>query len=152
MDPTGSDTIELRRARLTDAIELLPLTDQLGYPVEPQVLRGRLEQLVNDPKHFILIAGSDGSAIGWIHVEYRLSLEAGEKCEIIGLVVDDMERRKGIGSRLVAAAIEWASSLKLPLVVRSNIKRGEAHGFYEALGFDRQKSQHVYALRPDRCA
>lgn len=138
----------IRKAKATDAEALLPLNEQLGYPVELPELRQRLELLIDDPRHFILIAERKGIPIGWIHVERRLSLEGGAKCEIDGLVVDEAHRGKGIGSKLVAAAIEWASDQQLPLVVRSNIKREEAHGFYTALGFDRQKSQHVYVKRP----
>jgi GNAT superfamily N-acetyltransferase len=87
---------------------------------------------------------------GWIAAERRLSLEAGERVEITGLVVDGSIRRGGVGRALVAAAEAWASEQGLDVVVvRSNVLRQASHPFYEGLGYVRQKSQHVYARHLD---
>ena len=32
-----------------------------------------------------------------------------------------------------------------PIVVRSNVVRPESHPFYEKIGYERKKTQHVYA-------
>ena len=72
-------------------------------------------------------------------------LESGERVEIVGLVVDEIARRKGIGRALVSAVESWAASKGLSAVfVRSNISRGEAHEFYAGVGFARTKTQHAY--------
>ena len=96
-----------------------------------------------------LVAEDNGAVVG--HAVATRGDVAGHPALGLGPVSVRPDRQgTGIGSRLVAAAIEWASDQQLPLVVRSNIKREEAHAFYTALGFDRQKSQHVYVKRLDR--
>ena len=75
-------------------------------------------------------------------------LETGERVEIVGLVVDDAARRRGIGQLLVDAALDWAREIGIgEVIVRSNVARGESHPFYEGAGFERIKTQHVYLKR-----
>ena len=107
--------IEVRRARLEDAHALAVLSSQLGYPVSSSVL-----------------------------TEQRY-LEASTRCELLGLVVDLEHRRRGVGQQLVAAMERWALGRGLTEIsVRSNVVRAESHPFYERLGYQRTKTQHVY--------
>ncbi len=106
----------------------------------------RLSTLLDDPKHRVLVAQSQDSALlGWIAAEQRISLESGARAEITGLVVCPRTRRKGVGKLLVAATEQWASARGLSLVcVRSNTVRSESHGFCPKIGYRHVKSQHVY--------
>lgn len=84
--------------------------------------------------------------IGWMHVEHRTSIEGGERAELMGLVVAADARRARVGERLVRAAETWAADRGLAeLTVRSNTARKASHPFYEALGYERRKTQQVYA-------
>ena len=75
-------------------------------------------------------------------------LEMGERVEIVGLVVDSVARRSGVGRALVAAAEHWARSRGIDEVfVRSNVVRPESHPFYERIGYLLSKTQHVYRKR-----
>jgi GNAT superfamily N-acetyltransferase len=66
----------------------------------------------------------------------------------MGLVVDGAARRRGTGRALVDAAEQWAQSQGLAtLTVRSNVTRQLSHPFYEALGYVREKTQHLYRKR-----
>jgi GNAT superfamily N-acetyltransferase len=66
----------------------------------------------------------------------------------MGLVVDSSVRRRGTGRVLVDAAEQWAESQGLAaLTIRSNVSRELSHPFYEALGYVREKTQHVYRKR-----
>lgn len=136
----------IRAAALADAAEIARLSAQLGYPAEVAVFAGRLERILPLPTHAVLVCeGEYGRLAGFIGLEQRLTLEAGDKAEVVGLVVDAGARRGGIGRALVAAAEDWARSRGLhELFLRSNIVRPEAHAFYPALGFERSKTQHVY--------
>jgi hypothetical protein len=50
--------------------------------------------------------------------------------------------------RLLAAEDQWAFARGLGEVsVRSAVSRAESHPFYEQLGYERVKSQHVYRKR-----
>lgn len=83
--------------------------------------------------------------MGWVHAFVKYSIDAGPRAEIGGLVVDESHRGLGLGKLLMGEAEEWARSRKLEGVyLRSNVLRQSAHGFYEAIGFRRIKSQHCF--------
>jgi GNAT superfamily N-acetyltransferase len=89
-----------------------------------------------------------GQVVRWIHGAEHVLVESGARCEILGLVVDETARRGGIGRQLVDAVERWALARGLPEVsVRSAVSRAESHPFYEQLGYERVKSQHVYRKR-----
>jgi GNAT superfamily N-acetyltransferase len=105
----------------------------------------RLAVLLADERHYVAIAASSDLVLGWMHVEHRFSLEGGDRAELMGLVVDSSARRRGFGREPVAVAENWAVSRGLSsLTVRSNAARELSHPFYEALGYSREKTQHVY--------
>jgi GNAT superfamily N-acetyltransferase len=138
-----------RPARAGDAAEVARLAGELGYPVDAQAMGTRLDTLMGDPRQSVHVVDSEGGRLaGWISAERRLSLEAGERVEITGLVVDGATRRGGVGRALVEAAESWAREQGIDrMVVRSNVQRQASHPFYETLGYVRQKSQHVYGRR-----
>jgi ribosomal protein S18 acetylase RimI-like enzyme len=148
-DPMPEIVPEVRRATMADAAEIARLADQLGYPAAPDETKRRLEVLLESARHHIAVVDApDGRLAGWIQVEQALSLEGGDRAEIMGLVVDVAARRRGIGAALVAEAERRAATLGLGIVcVRSNVTRELSHPFYERLGYVREKTQHVYRKR-----
>jgi GNAT superfamily N-acetyltransferase len=139
---------EIRRAQTSDAAEMARLSGELGYPMPADEMGTRLGRLLGDARHFIAVAHDGDRLLGWMHVEHRTSLEAGDRAELMGLVVDGSVRRRGTGRVLVEAAEQWALSRGLAAqTVRSNVKRELSHPFYEALGYVREKTQHVYRKR-----
>jgi GNAT superfamily N-acetyltransferase len=140
----------LRAAGIEDAAEIARLAGELGYPVSPSDMAARLAALLPQPWQRVTVADGGAALLGWIAAERRLTLESGERVEIVGLVVGAAARRGGIGRRLVADAEEWARRQGFDaIVVRSNVARELSHPFYERLGYVRRKTQHVYlkALR-----
>jgi len=135
----------LRRARADDGAEMARLSAQLGYPLSVAEMTRRLTVLSTNERHYVAVAAVGERLLGWMHVEHRSSLEGGERAELMGLVVDSGARRLGLGRALVDAAEKWARDRGLPsLTVRSNAARELSHPFYEALGYTREKTQHVY--------
>ena len=125
--------IEVCEAVVENAAEISRLTNELGYMVDEEKTKEWLSFLLRSENHCVLIAlNSSKSVCGWIVIEKRISLEAGLKAEITGLIVGEEYRRYGIGQKLVSAAISWAKILKLTkVVVRSNVQREESHVFYQ---------------------
>ena len=135
----------IRAARLSDSARIAVLTGQLGYPSDESEIRTRLTTLGARDDHAFYVAEVDGEVAGWIGVRTDLSLEGGAYAEIIGLVVDERWRSKGLGEDLVRAAETWARDRgATKLRVRSNVIRERAHKFYERLGYTITKRQVVF--------
>jgi len=138
--------IVIRQAQIDNCVAITKLTLELGYLVTEENIKEWLDYLLKSENHMVLLAQDEcGQTCGWIVMEKRISLEAGFKAEITGLVVGTEWRRLGIGKELVAAAESWAIESGLSrIVVRSNIKRKESHVFYNNIGFSLVKSAHNY--------
>lgn len=138
----------IRDATLADTTEIARLSAQLGYPADVAAFEARLRRLLDSPLHAVLVAAGGTGLAGLIGLEHRITLESGERVEIVALVVDIAARRSGVGRALVAVAERWARERGLDtLFLRSNVVRPEAHAFYPDLGFARTKTQHVYGKR-----
>ncbi|MEP6688103.1 MAG: GNAT family N-acetyltransferase [Gemmatimonadales bacterium] len=89
--------------------------------------------------------------MGWLHGAEQELLESGRRCEILGLVVDEAHRSRGVGRRLVEQIEAWAAARGLErMTVRSSVARLDSHPFYEPLGYEWAKTQHAYRKRLGR--
>jgi GNAT superfamily N-acetyltransferase len=129
-----------------DAEAVAALAGELGYPSTAEQIRSRLEWLLGRDGHAVFAAEVDGRVVGWSHVHETRPLESEPFAELAGLVVAAGHRGTGIGKALVEAAVRWAAARRLAtLRVRSNVIRTDAHRFYAARGFERLKTQAVFA-------
>jgi GNAT superfamily N-acetyltransferase len=136
----------VREMTAADAAAVAGLTAQLGYPSSEIDIRRRYE-LIKDRADACLLVASDINSVvvGWTHVQSLCALEADLRAEIWGLVVADSVRGLGVGRLLVEAAEDWAMKRGLEVMgVRSNILRGDAHAFYEHLGYELVKTQKAF--------
>lgn len=135
----------IRDADPSDAAEIARLAAELGYSTNAEEIVGRLDRIVDRRKQVVLVAVSEEKFAGWVQAQASEVLESGFRVEIVGLIVDESYRRRGVGRRLVEEAERWALEIGAPaIVVRSNSKRVESHSFYPALGFSSSKTQVVY--------
>lgn len=142
-------TSPIRVARRSDVPALVLLSAELGYPVDVDEMARRFIGVADRADQAVLVAEVDETVVGWIHIAERRLLVASRQAEIMGLVVHDEARGRGLGRALVLAAERWAALRGLTtVVVRSNVVRPESHPFYERLGYERYKSQHVYRKKP----
>ncbi|MEJ2479251.1 MAG: GNAT family N-acetyltransferase [Acidihalobacter sp.] len=140
-----SDTV-VRSARRDDAEALAELSTQLGYPSDAESMRQRLDAALSSPEHMIYVCCIDSELAAWIHVMRTVHLESGFGVEIAGLIVSQRRRGQGLGTQLVRDAMSWAKSQGFErLRVRSRAERVGAHAFYQGLGFEQEKLQHVFA-------
>jgi GNAT superfamily N-acetyltransferase len=137
---------KLRAAKPADAEAIAHLTRELGYPAEIKTIRERLRRLLGrDDQRVIVAELPKGGVCGWIQAHSSVAVESGLRVEIVGLVVSEGMRRRGVGRSLVALAETWAAEISADtVVVRSNEKRVESRVFYPSLGFLPAKTQVVY--------
>jgi GNAT superfamily N-acetyltransferase len=136
----------IRRAQPHDVPFLAVLSTQLGYPTTDSQLKARLETILELDHHAIYVAvDREGDILGWIHLFERPLLIQAAGAELGGLVVEDNYRGMGIGKALLLAAEEWTESRGMSLLlIRSNIKRTAAHGFYQAAGYELMKTSYTF--------
>ena len=131
--------------RLEDGPRLAGLSTQLGYPMSAGEAEARLAAIAGHPDHALLVAEVDGRVAGWVQVSLPRIFESPVHGEIVGLIVDEELRSRGIGRSLLAAAETWAREKGCgALRVRSNVIRHEAHTFYRRGGYREIKTQRVF--------
>jgi GNAT superfamily N-acetyltransferase len=137
---------KVRAATPDDAKAIALLSRELGYPADARSTRERLGKILGRDDHRMVVAVSpDGSVCGWLQAQCNVVMESGLRVEIVGLVVSEKMRRKGVGRSLVSQAETWAAEMSAEtIVVRSNTKRVESHVFYPSLGYLPSKTQVVY--------
>jgi len=137
---------KVRAATPDDAKAIALLSRELGYPAASRSTRERLGKILGRDDHRMVVAVSpDGAVCGWLQAQCNVVMESGLRVEIVGLVVSEKMRRKGVGRSLVSQAETWAAEMSAEtIVVRSNTKRVESHVFYPSLGYLPSKTQVVY--------
>ena len=142
---------KVRAAKLGDAASVARLSRELGYPAEVKAVRERLRRILGrDDQRVVVAETRGGSLCGWLQAHSSLAVESGLRVEIVGLIVSETMRRRGVGRCLVSLAETWAKEISAEtIVVRSNAKRVESHAFYPSLGYLPFKTQVVYRKRTD---
>jgi GNAT superfamily N-acetyltransferase len=138
-------SLKIRRARLRDAERLAELSGQLGYPASRKDMMQRMKRMRPAGQHAIFVAESQRVVTGWLHVSVTPLLEMPLRAEVNGLVVDEIERSRGAGARLLACAERWAAAQGCKsMSVRSNVIRDRAHAFYLRKGYEHYKTQKAF--------
>jgi GNAT superfamily N-acetyltransferase len=142
---------KVRAATTSDARSIAVLSGSLGYPAEAGTVRERLRRiLARDDQRVVVAELPRGGICGWLQAHCSEAVESGFRVEIVGLIVADGMRRRGVGRSLVARAETWAREISAEtVVVRSNATRLESHAFYPSLGYMPSKTQVVYRKRAE---
>lgn len=137
--------MNIRMMETRDVDRVAGLLTELGYPSTPQQIARRFTRIDGRADQALLVADDGRAVVGWMHVGTHPYLESDESAEILGLVVADGQRSRGVGTALVRAAEKWAVEHGCEAIrVRSRITRDRAHAFYERGGFERIKTQHCF--------
>lgn len=139
----------IRPATVDDAKAMVPLAHDLGFKGAEADFSHNLRTALSDPGVSVYVAESGQElVVGWAAAEQRNILQMGRSLEVTALVVAPVLRGRGVGRALMAAIESDALTARLPVVrLRSSVARTEAHAFYEAVGYEVQKTQHCFIKR-----
>ncbi len=140
--------IILRPIEKRDAAEVARLSGQFGYPVTKEEMHMRLSEMLTSSTDWLWVAESNGQVVAWMQATAMARLESGRFLEITGFVVEETQRSGGIGGKMLALVTDFGKENGFErLVVRSNVIRNRAHGFYLKNGFEEKKQQKVFEKR-----
>jgi GNAT superfamily N-acetyltransferase len=138
--------ITTRPATPADASAIAGLLTQLGYPTTADEARTRLDAIAGAaPLDRVIVAELDGGVVAVMTLHLVPELHRPRpNGRVTALVVDAAARGRGIGREMMATAerifrAEGAGILELT----SNMRRLDAHRFYERLGY--QKTSFRFA-------
>jgi N-acetylglutamate synthase-like GNAT family acetyltransferase len=131
-------SVTIRDADVDDAEPVASLVAQLGYPASAETIRERLLRLAESEVDRFVVAERDGAVVGLagLHVSHTIEYD-GPAAKLSAIVVEETERRRGIGEALVAELEREARSRGCCLIFLTTAeRRGGAHAFYRRVGFE----------------
>ena len=136
----------LRNITIFDAQEIQSISNfELGYDVNLDIVKKQIIKLTNDNKHNIIIGFENEQTrkiIGFVHAELYESLYMDTGLNILGLAVDSNFQGQGIGKKLMSAIEDYALKNNISYIrLNSNVRRIDAHKFYESIGYVCDKTQ-----------
>ena len=140
--------MEIRAAIIDDltAVVRMLADDFLGQqrerfevPVPDSYVRA-FNEIDSDPNNELIVAALNGQILGTLQLTFAPSIshQGGKRCTVESVRVDEKFRGRGIGRKLMLWAIERAREkgcISMPLTTHRD--RGDAHRFYESLGFSK---------------
>jgi GNAT superfamily N-acetyltransferase len=140
------ESVQVRKARLSDAGRIAVLSGQLGYPTTVREMSVRLRSTLKSKNSACFVGETkQAGVIGWVHVSITPLLEVEKRAELNGLVVDEKVRSRGAGALLLEIGENWARKRGCAgMSVRSNVIRDRAHLFYLRQGYEHYKTQKAF--------
>lgn len=135
--PADSDAVAALAHRLEEGVAKWRDEAAVAAAVREWV-RGSMEK-VDREDHAVFVADAEGAVVGFISVGEQRHWSGAIDAGIGELVVAIEHSGRGVGRRLVDAAIEWARERALERVTLSTGAANQnARSFYRALGFDEE--------------
>jgi len=142
-------TTNIRTARLEDAAELARLFTELGHAATEAEIRARWSTWQANGNIGLVIEGASGGAlIAAATLHQTIVLHRPKPIgRISALIVDARHRGTGLGRALVSAAEQMFAEAGCGMVeVTSNMRRKDAHAFYQHLGYELTSARFVKTL------
>ena len=139
--------ITIREMTADDVKAVNVLSNQLGYSLTIEQTLQNINTVLQSKDHTAFVAEYEDKIVGWIGASQAIMIEVMPHCEINGLVIDQDHRGMGIGKLLIDKVKRWAmekNNTKIGL--HCNVKKTEAHLFYEHLGFTEIKQQKNFVM------
>src|SRR6187401_888781 len=139
--------ITTREMTEKDAETVNTLSKQLGYPLSIEQTLQNIKAILQSKDHTAFVAEYENKIVGWIGAAQAIMIEVMPHCEINGLVIDEYHRGMGVGKLLIDRVRHWAKGKGNDKIgLHCNVKRTEAHLFYEHLGFIEVKQQKNFVI------
>jgi GNAT superfamily N-acetyltransferase len=135
----------IRRMTTDDMPAARELLSQLGYPLETQEVWRRYAAVMEAEGHVLMVAEQAGRVVALCHWYVRPALDKPPEVVVQALVVDQAARGSGVGKIMMTAAEQWARDRGfVSVALTSNAVRTEAHAFYQAIGYRRAATSHLF--------
>ena len=142
------DNIIIRTVKKSDAKRIASLSVQLEHSMSESEAKERLAVILKNKTQALFVAQDKSEVLGYVSVSANYELLNGVQCRIGGLVVDAQARGRGLGTKLMAKAEEWAKSKgSKTMKLNSNVTRVDAHRFYEKIGYLKTKEQAAFSKK-----
>jgi GNAT superfamily N-acetyltransferase len=130
--------VTIRPAAPSDSESIAVLLAQLGYPAPAEDIPRRLDAVKNFSDAMAVVAEDDRGVVGIVTAHVFPSIHSGAlRAWLTTIVVLDIARGEGIGSRLVAYVEDWAAARNSPTIsVSSGKQRERTHKFYQERGYE----------------
>lgn len=146
--------MQFRRAKADDlpAIISLLVDDALGAGRESRAgdaYAHAFAQIDRDPNQLLAVAELDGQVIGTLQLTFLQGLSRGGaiRGQIEAVRIASHLRGQGIGQQMIAWAVATCRSRGCTMVQLTTDKsRGDAHRFYDRLGFEQSHLGYKMAL------
>lgn len=140
--------VTVREATIADASNLVAHLQELAaepginIPLSPDEVisveheKAVLKDFHDSPRALMLVAEDEGQLVGELSLKAVSSRKAVRHVATLGMSVKSAHRRKGVGRKLLDAALEWAPSAgikRIELYVYA--RNAPAIALYEACGF-----------------
>jgi GNAT superfamily N-acetyltransferase len=138
--------VEVRPADASDSCDAVGLLAQLGYERTADSVESDLR---TGAAGLVWVAVAGGRVIGLVAMSVRRQFHWGaQTASVDALVVDRVNRSRGVGAILLDAAIAQAARDGCTLIeLHSNRRRRRAHQFYKRQGFEGTSAYFVKHLR-----
>ncbi len=143
--------LAIRPALAADVPQLLELYKLLDLEPEPELpidrAQARFRALALRPGHAIYVAEFERQIVGTFALIFigGLSHGARDSCIVEDVCVVPEMQGRGVGKQMMGFAMaQCAAGTCYKLVLSSHVTRGNAHRFYESLGF--RKHGHSYLI------
>jgi GNAT superfamily N-acetyltransferase len=144
----------IRDAMPGDAAKIAGLIEVLGYRASQKSVAKRIGEFTASPSDRLVVAEVEGEVVGLASLHVSLSLEHEyPAAKLSAIVVDENQRRRGVGAAL-AEAIEAEARLRgcCLIFLTTAERRREAHAFYRRLGYEETGRRFAKWLDgPPRC-
>jgi GNAT superfamily N-acetyltransferase len=131
------DTVSIRPAAVEDLEQLWPLVQDFAFSYEPErsAFERSFSDLLGRSDTLVLVAVENASAmVGYLLGSYHETLFAnGPVAWVEELMVGESSRHRGVASKLMSAAEEWARTIPTAYIALASRRAGD---FYLRIGYE----------------
>lgn len=140
--------INIREIKVTDYKDIYLLNKEFNPKYNlycEDKVQKRIELIMKNRKDIVFVSELRGEVIGYIHGSPYELLFSDSLINVLGFIVKEKYRNKGVGSMLIDSLECWAKSNKFSgIKLLTHPSRIGAHRFYERHGYIYTKDQKNY--------